>query len=90
MGVYYRWLCDERREYFDPGELLGPKCSQGGYGIKAGSIPHSAWVVGLLMTERWLGCQVRLVGDGDDEYDCEGYEDVAQHVLRNLLHFVGE
>ena len=54
MGVYYKWLCDERREYFDPGELLGPKCPQDGYGIKASSIPYSAWVVGLLMTEHWL------------------------------------
>lgn len=86
MGVYYRWLCDEKREYFDPGELLGPKCSQGGYGIKAGSIPYSAWVVGALMTDRWSGCGIRLVDDYDDDYDCDGYEDVHQYVLRNLLH----
>jgi len=86
MGVYYRWLCDEKREYFDPGELLGPKCLHGGYGIKANSIPYSAWVVGALMTDRWSGCGVRLVNDGGDDYDCDGYEDVHQYVLRNLLH----
>lgn len=86
MGVYYRWLCDEKQEYFDPGELLGPKCLHGGYGVKAGSIPYSAWVVGALMTDRWSGCGIRLVGDHGDDYDCDGYEDVHQYVLRNLLH----
>lgn len=86
MGVYYRWVCDERKEYFDPGELLGPKCPSGrGYGIKAGSIPYSAWVVGALATERWSGCKIVLVGDGDDAYDCVGCEEVSQYVLRELI-----
>ena len=87
MGVYYRWRCDGTQEYFDPGMLLGPKCPPGGgYGIKAGSIPYSAWVVGALATEHWSGCEIVLVGDGDDAYDCVGYADVSQYVLRNLLH----
>jgi hypothetical protein len=85
VGTYYRWLCDERKEFFDPGELMGPRLSLGGYGIKRGSIPYSAWVVGALMTERWSGCSVRLVGDYGDEYDCNGYSDVHLHVLRNLI-----
>lgn len=86
MGTYYRWRCDEKRELFDPGEILGPDCPQSGYGIKASSIPFSAWVVGALATDRWLGCAVRLVGDYGDEYDCDGYEEVSQYVLRHLTH----
>ena len=47
MGTYYRWCCDEKRGS-RPREDLGPDCPQGGYGIEAGSIPFSAWVVGRL------------------------------------------
>ena len=83
MSIYYRWVCEERKEYFDPGELMGPKLPLGGYGIKAGSIPYSAWVVGALMLDRWRGCSIRLVGDVFDEH--VGYDDVHQYVLRNLI-----
>lgn len=87
MATYYRWRCDSRNEFFDPCELLGPKCSMGrGYGVKDDSVPFSAWVVACLLLDRWRGCSVRLVGDGSVDYDCDGYDEISQHVLRNDLH----
>jgi hypothetical protein len=87
MGAYYKWLCDDLKECFDPSEILGPKfdCSGKGYGIKAHAIPHSAWAIGFLATGRWLGHAIRLVGDYDDDYDCPGYEEVSWHILREGL-----
>lgn len=87
MGTYYRWKCDSRREFFDPGELLGPRCEPGrGYGVKGGSVPYSAWVVACLQLDRWYGHPVRLVADCSDDYDCDGYEEVSRYVLRTCLH----
>ena len=85
MGVYYKWVCEDLKECFDPGEILGPNCPQGGYGVKSGSIPHSAWIVGALMTSRWFGRSIRLVNDGNDAYDYD-YDEVSQYVLRELIH----
>jgi hypothetical protein len=87
MGTYWRWKCDSRKEFLDPGELLGPECEPGrGYGVKGDSVPHSAWAVATLMLDRWHGCPVRLVPDGSDDYDCDGFEEVSQSVLRRGLH----
>jgi hypothetical protein len=87
VGTYYRWKCDSMKEFFDPDELLGPDCAPGrGYGVKGGAIPHSAWVVAVLQLDRWYGHPVRLVGDGDDDWECEGYSEVSQYVLRTLIY----
>jgi hypothetical protein len=87
VGTYYRWRCDGRREFFDPGELLGPRCESGrGYGVNGGSVPSSAWVVACLQLDRWYGQPVRLVADGSGDYDCDGYEEVSRYVLRTCLY----
>jgi hypothetical protein len=72
MGVYYAWICRERKEFFDPGNLPMPQA--GGdeserYGIKYAGIPHSAWMIGALCLGRWSGCQVKLVNDEEDDYE---------------------
>jgi hypothetical protein len=62
MGVYYAWVCDEQREYFDPMDLPY-------FGNKWEAIPHSAWAVAVLALRRWSGCAIRLISDSSsDEY----------------------
>lgn len=86
MGTCYRWVCDARREFLDPGELLGPACERGrGYGSNREAVPYSAWAAATLQLDRWGGHPVRLVPDTSGDYDCDGYEEVSQHVLRECL-----
>lgn len=88
MGTYYRWRCDDLKEFFDPDCLLGPNVEAGvGYGIKAGSIPHSAWVIAVLQLDKWWGHSVRLICDATDEYDCDGFTEVSQFVLQHCLGY---
>jgi hypothetical protein len=61
MGTYYAWVCDEKREYFDPMDLPY-------YGNKYEAIPHSAWAVAVLALTCWSGCDVRLINDNSDEF----------------------
>lgn len=86
MGTDYRWRCDGRKEFFDPEELLGPDCEPGrGYGTRGGDVPRSAWVVACLLLDRWYGHSVRLVNSGSGDYDCIGFAEVSQSVLRHEL-----
>lgn len=84
MGTYYKWLCPERKEYLDVGNLPHPQF--GAYGIKGGAMPYSAWAVAALCLTRWHGCAVKLVGDYGDEYDAEGYEEATHAVLEELYY----
>ena len=91
MGVYYMWVCPTRKEFFDPGNLPNGPEGSGGYGIKYGSIPYSAWGVAVLALGRWADHDMRLVSDaGDGLYDeaCDpalGYVDVTPNVLQDGL-----
>lgn len=84
MGTYYFWVCRERREYIDVGDLPDKAAGSrgGGYGIKYGAIPGSAWILASLMLERWGGTKVELANDAEDElewlwHDDEGLADMG-------------
>jgi hypothetical protein len=86
MSDYYRWCCDDLKEFFDPKELLGPHVNRTqGYSGKHYDVVDSAWVVAALQLGRWARHSVRLVSSPSDAYDCEGYEEVSHHVLRSHL-----
>jgi hypothetical protein len=85
MGVHYKIICDELRQYIDPGHVRGQ-------GRKLKEILHGpAWRVVLLWATReegWRGKSFRIVDDqssdlGDVYYECtRAYEDVTSNAVR--------
>lgn len=75
MGVYYTWICREKREYFNPENLLLGKSRADddelgvGYGSKYGAVPASAWAAAVLALGRWSGCAIELLDDECEDYD---------------------
>ena len=81
MGVYWTAVCDECKEFIEPGAIKGQ-------GIKMGAIVHresdfGALVLATLM-DRWSGKKVRLVPDFDpSDYD-QPYRDVSLEAIRDF------
>jgi hypothetical protein len=82
VGTYYFWVCRERREYIDVGDVPEKVTGErgGGYGITYRAMPQSAWLLASLMLERWGGCKVELTNDAEDELEWmeHGDEELAE------------
>lgn len=78
MGVYYKVVCDERKERISPGDIDG-------LGNKSGAISHPRHpfgsVIVFAMLHRWRAA-VRLVNDSEEDPSYLEYEDVTESVLR--------
>jgi hypothetical protein len=78
MGVYYKIVCDEKKESIDPGEIND-------LGIKASSIANPTHPFGPLVIfaslHRWNQLPIRLVNDTGDDDGYFRYDNVTEYII---------